>query len=250
MNSVSALIVDDESAARSRLKRLLGKDNRINVLGEAEDGPGAVQAIQQYKPQLVFLDIQMPAMNGFDVLRLLSPEQVPAVVFVTAFDEYAVKAFDVAAVDYLLKPFDEERLRGAVDKVIASLTFAWDKTVVDILDRLETKNYCQQLPVHHLKRIRLLNVTDISYIVSEHRLINLYDKDGQRYWTNETLEQLENRLDPTVFFRIHRSSLISLQATFEIETWDDGRLRLHYPDGTILVVARGPAKELKSLLSI
>lgn len=250
MNSVSALIVDDESAARSRLKILLAKDKRINVLGEAEDGPSAVQAIRHYKPQLVFLDIQMPAMNGFDVLRLLPPEQMPAVVFVTAFDEYAVKAFDVAAIDYLLKPFDEERLRGAVDKVIASLASAWDKTVVDILDRLENKDYCQQIPVHHLKRIRLLNVMDISHIVSEHRLINLYDNKGQRYWTNETLEQLEKRLDPAVFFRIHRSSLINLQGTFEIEAWDDGRLRLHYLNGTILVVARGPAKELRGLLSI
>lgn len=243
--TISALIVDDEPAARRSLRRGLEADPRIDVVGEAEDGPSAVALIEEKKPQLVLLDIQMPVMSGFDVLRVLEPECIPAVIFVTAHDEYAIAAFEVAAVDYLLKPFGEDRLREAIDKVVVRIAGPWPSTIQEVLGNLSSAEYVRQLPVHARKRIRLLDVDSISHIVSEDRIIRVYDEEGQRYWTNETLDQLQRRLDPEQFFRIHRSSLVNLRGEFEIEPWEDGRLRLHLKGGKTLTVARERAKLLR-----
>jgi DNA-binding LytR/AlgR family response regulator len=242
---ISTLIVDDERAARKSLRRGLEADARIDVVGEAEDGPSAVALIEEKRPQLVLLDIQMPVMSGFDVLRVLQPECTPAVIFVTAYDEYAIAAFEVAAVDYLLKPFGEDRLRQAIDKVVARITGPWSSTIQELLGNLSSVEYVRQLPVHARRRIRLLDVDLISHVVSENRVISVYDQEGHRYWTNETLDQLERRLDPEQFFRIHRSSLINLKSEFEIEPWEDGRLRLHLEGGKTLTVARKRAKLLR-----
>ena len=243
--TISTLIVDDELAARQSLRRGLEADSRIDVVGEAEDGPSAVALIEEKKPQLVLLDIQMPVMSGFDVLRVLEPESIPAVIFVTAHDEYAIAAFEVAAVDYLLKPFGEDRLREAIDKVVVRIAGPWPSTIQEVLGSLSSAEYVRQLPVHARKRIRLLDVDSISHIVSEDRIIRVYDEEGQRYWTNETLDQLQSRLDPEQFFRIHRSSLVNLRGEFEIEPWEDGRLRLHLKGGKTLTVARERAKLLR-----
>lgn len=250
MNTVTALAIDDEAAARARLKRLLKQEPRVTLLGEASDGPAAVEAIHALQPQLLFLDVQMPAMDGFDVLRMLEGEAMPAVIFVTAFDQYAIKAFEVAAVDYLLKPFDQARLSAAIDKAMAAVSTDWGERIEGILSRIDTESFPAQIPVHHNKRIRLLETAHISHITSEHRLINVYDIEGQRYWTNETLDQLERRLDPARFFRIHRGSLINLLAPFEIEPHEDGRLRVCYSNGAVLAVARGPAKTLKQRMGL
>ena len=240
--TITALIVDDERAARNSLRRGLEADARVEVVGEAGDGPSAVALIEEVSPQLVFLDIQMPVMSGFDVLRLLEPERMPAVVFVTAHDEYAIAAFEVSAVDYLLKPFHEDRLREAIDKAVARIAGPWSSTIQEVLGNLPTAAYVRRLPVHARKRIRLLDVDRISHIISEDRIIRIYDHDGHRYWTNETLDQLQRRLDPGQFFRIHRSSLVNLRSEFEIEPWEDGRLRLHLKGDKTLTVARERAK--------
>jgi len=243
--TISTVIVDDERAARKSLRRGLEGDSRIEVVGEAEDGPSAVALIEGKRPQLVLLDIQMPVMNGFDVLRVLAPENIPAVIFVTAYDEYAIAAFEVAAVDYLLKPFGEERLREAIGKVAARITGPWPATIQELLGNVSNAEYVRQLPVHARKRIRLLDVDSISHIVSEDRIIQVYDQEGRRYWTNETLDQLQERLDPEQFFRIHRSSLMNLKSDFEIEPWEDGRLRVHLERGETLTVSRERAKLLR-----
>jgi DNA-binding LytR/AlgR family response regulator len=242
---IRALIVDDERAARKSLRRGLDGDPRVDVVGEAEDGPSAVASIEEKRPELVFLDVQMPVMSGFDVLRVLEPESMPAVIFVTAHDEYAIAAFEVAAVDYLLKPFGEERLREAIDKVVARIGGPRPSTIKDLLENLSTAEYARHLPVHARKRIRLLDVDSISHIGSEDRIIRIYDREGNGYWTNETLDQLQRRLDPEQFFRIHRSSLINLKGDFEIEPWKDGRLRIHLRGGRTLTVARERAKLLR-----
>jgi DNA-binding LytR/AlgR family response regulator len=184
----------------------------------------------------------MPVMNGFDVLRLLEPERMPAVVFVTAHDEYAIAAFEVSAVDYLLKPFHDDRLREAIDKAVVRIAGPWSSTIQEVLGNLPRAEYVRRLPVHARKRIRLLDVDRISHIISEDRIIRIYDDEGRRYWTNETLDQLQRRLDPEQFFRIHRSSLVNLRSEFEIEPWEDGRLRLHLKGDKTLTVARERAK--------
>jgi len=218
---ITTLIIDDERAARNNLRRGLEDNPLIELAGEAEDGPSAVALIEEKNPQLILLDIQMPAMDGFDVLRALAPECPPAVIFVTAYDEYAIEAFEVSAVDYLLKPFSEERLREAIDKVATRIEGPWSATIQGLLRSLPNTEYVRQLPVHAQKRIILLDVDSISHIVSEQRVIYIYDQEGNGYWTNETLDQLQKRLDPEQFFRIHRSSLINLKSQFEIEPWDE-----------------------------
>lgn len=248
MNPIHCVLVDDEPAARRKLQRLLEADARIEVVAVAEDGVQAVQQIQAHQPELVFLDIQMPSLTGFDVLRLLPERCNPLIVFVTAYDEYALKAFEVSAVDYLLKPYSAERLQQSIDRAESLLGRAESLDSRAVLSNLREPGYAQQIAAHSNKRIRLVNVGDIRYIVSEHRLVTIYTLDGERFWTNETLQQLQQRLDPQQFFRIHRSSLINLTAKFDIEPWEDGRLRLHYPDESTLTVAREPAKELRHRL--
>lgn len=239
---MKTLIVDDERPARERLKRLLARDPRIKLLGEAADGETAIEHIETLRPELVFLDIQMPGMTGFDVLRLVQQsDQPPNVIFVTAHDEYAVKAFELAATDYLLKPYSGERLTQAIDRVI-------DRPPLDseaVLDRLRTDSYVARLPVRFMNRIRLVDVSRIAYITSEQRVNQVYTTDGERYWTPEALDQLARRLDPSQFFRIHRSSLINLNAEFEIEPWEDGRLKIRFESGALLTAARSPAQELR-----
>lgn len=251
---ISTLIIDDEAAARNRLRTLLFDMPGLKLVGEAENGVQALELIERLEPQLLLLDIQMPAMDGFDVLRQLPAQTMPAVIFVTAYDQYALQAFDVSAVDYLLKPYSEERLQQALDKVVKKIAVSQPSKIPEnmarLLENLPVAEFVRQLPVRVNKRVKLINVEDISRIVSEHRMINVYDRQSNRYWTNETLEQLQKRLDPERFFRVHRSGMINLMADFEIEPWDDGRLKIHFSDGEVITVAREPAKALKSILGM
>jgi|TARA_Y100000310_G_scaffold35292_1_gene33365 DNA-binding LytR/AlgR family response regulator len=241
-SAMKVLVVDDEAPARRQLIRYLSSDDRFQVVGQAADGPDAVLQIQELKPDLLLLDIQMPAMSGFDVLRIVEPPY-PAVIFATAYDQYAVQAFEVSAVDYLLKPISESRLKIALDRAVEGQ----GGDVKNLLDRLQQPGYITRLAVRHLKRVKLLQVEDIAYINSQHRVVHVFDKQQNRYWTNETLDQLMRRLDPEFFFRIHRSSVINLSADFELEPWDDGRLKVHFP-GVTLTVARDPATRLRKRL--
>ena len=246
--SIKVLVVDDEAAARERLRELIEGNDALAWMGEACNGIEALEKIDELKPQLVFLDIQMPVLTGFDVLSQIAQEDMPAVIFATAFDQYAIQAFEVAAVDYLLKPFSAARFQQAVDRLVA--TQGHQSLQVETLLNEVPVSYVQQIAVRQHKRIHLMAVTEISRIVSEHRLIQVYDREHGRYWTNDTLAQLEKRLDPAQFFRIHRSSLINLEASFELEPWQDGRLKLHFSDGVTLVAAREPARELRNRLGV
>ncbi|WP_444993827.1 LytR/AlgR family response regulator transcription factor [Aliikangiella sp. IMCC44359] len=246
---ISVLIVDDEAAAREKLQRYVDLDNRFDVIGQAGNGQEAIDKITRFQPEVLLLDIQMPGMSGFDVLRLKDGSNT-AVIFTTAYDEYAVKAFEVSAVDYILKPISESRLKQALDKVSKHLKLNWNEKINSVLDNLPQKNYIQQIAVRQAKRIKLLKIEDINFIRSEHRLINIYSADGERFWTNESLTQLESRLDPKRFMRVHRSSLVNLDADFDIEIWDSGRLKIHFSDGNHLVVSRENAERLRDRLKI
>ena len=242
MKKLKVLIVDDEAPARRKRVRQFSEIENAEIVGEAKDGAEALEMIATKAPDLVMLDIQMPGMTGFDVIRLLE-EPRPGIIFVTAYDEYAIKAFEVAATDYLLNPVSNQRLNQAIEKVTSNPSHP-----DEVLDVLEQPTYAKRLAARHLKRIKLVQVTDINYITSEHRMVYIVDKNGNRFWTNETLDQLTRRLDPDQFFRIHRSSILNLASQFEIEPWDDGRLKVHFADDTFLTVAREPATALKKLL--
>ena len=245
---INVLIIDDEMPARQKLQLFVENDPRFKVVGQAKNGQEALDKITKLQPDLLLLDIQMPGMTGFDVLRLMD-QSSPAIIFTTAYDEYAVQAFEVSAIDYLLKPISEQRLQLALDKVAKLTTVDWNDKVSEILAKLKHKKHITTLAVRHLQRVSLLKAEEINFIISEHRLINVYNKEGQRFWTNENLTQLEDRLNPDMFMRVHRNAIINLTANFEIQTWDSGRLKLHFKDDKELIVSREYAKKLREQLN-
>jgi two-component system LytT family response regulator len=249
VEKISVMIVDDEAPAREKLRRYVGSNPQFNVIAEAVNGQEALDKISCFKPQLLLLDIQMPGMTGFDVLRLMDAHSLP-VIFTTAYDEYAVQAFEVSAVDYLLKPINKERLQQAMDKVSLLMQQDWGEKISSVLQHLKQKNFINRLAVRQGQRTKIINVQDIIFIRSEHRLVNIYAQNGERYWTNENLSQLESRLNPLDFMRIHRSTIINLAANFEIESWNSGRLKLHFENDNAVVASRDHVIKLRKSLEL
>jgi two-component system response regulator LytT len=252
VSALRTLVVDDEKLARDRLLRFLADVPDVDVVGEAENGVDAVARIDALHPDLVFLDVQMPGMDGFDVLRALDPPP-PAVVFATAYDEYAIRAFEVQAVDYLLKPFARARVVEAVQRVQQRRTQTGPPSIdVDALVRLingRPAHQLTQLSVHAGKRILLLPVGEVRWFGVEHRLV--YAHNAERgYMTNYTLRELEERLDPEVFFRAHKASLVNLEHVKEIVPWFGGRYKLVMRDaaGSEVPVSRSAARTLRAKL--
>src|SRR5262245_54555673 len=251
MPPIRTLVVDDEKLARDRLSGFLRGLDDIELVGEAADGVQAVELISEHRPDLVFLDVQMPGMNGFDVLEALRPE-VPHVVFATAFDEYAIRAFDVAAVDYLLKPIARARVSEAVARVRARLETSAGASDLDaLLARLgdRPRELLTRVPAHAGRRILLLKPEDVLWFGVEHRLVYAHTTE-RGFMTNFTLRELEERLDPDTFFRAHKATLVSLAQVKEIVPWFGGRFKLAMRgrDDADVVVSRAQARELRQRL--
>lgn len=220
------LVIDDEKLARDRLRGFLRDIEGVAVVGEAADGPEAVRLIEEQRPDLVFLDVQMPGMDGFGVLRQLTHR--PDVVFATAYDDYAIKAFEVQAADYLLKPISRDRLREAVRRIRARRARAAPppdlQAVVRALQQRD-RRYATQLTVQKGRQILVVPTGDILWFEVEYRLVYAHTAAG-RYLVNDTLKELEERLDPEVFFRAHKSRLVNLQHVKAIVPWFGGRYKL------------------------
>ena len=249
--AIRTLVVDDEKLARDRLVGFLGAIGDVEVVGEAANGVEAVQLIEESQPDLVFLDVQMPGMNGFEVLRALRTAP-PQVIFATAYDEYAIRAFEVQAIDYLLKPLARARVAEAVGRARSRLPQERPGLDVDaVVRRLEEnrKALITQVPVHSGRRILLLPVEDIRWFGVEHRLV--YAHTGERaFMTNATLRELEARIDPEAFFRVHKASLVNLRHVKEIVPWFGGRYKLVMRDhaGSEVTVSRSQARTLRARL--
>ena len=235
------LIVDDEPVARRRIRRLLRADRDIDVVGEAADGAAAVQAIADKQPDLVFLDVQMPELDGFGVLRRVGPERAPGVIFVTAFDQYALRAFEVHAVDYLLKPFTRERLLDAVARVRESHLAGErheDPRLVALLEELtERPRFLRRLPARAGSRIVLVDATDIDWLQAADNYV-LVHSGGREYLMRETLTRLEGELDPHEFVRIHRSVLVRLDRIGDLVPTVHGDYRVTLKNGVQLTLSR------------
>ncbi len=220
------LVIDDEKLARDRLCDFLRDIDGVSVVGQAADGPEAVRLIERQRPDLVFLDVQMPGMDGFGVLRELSYR--PDVIFATAYDDYAIRAFDVQAADYLLKPISRERLRQAVRRIRERRTEAVPspdlQAVVRALQERE-RRYASQLTLQKGRQLIVVPTADVFWFEVEYRLVYAHTAAG-RYISNETLKELEERLDPEVFFRAHKSRLVNLQHVKAIVPWFGGRYKL------------------------
>ena len=245
---IRVLVVDDEELARVRIRELLTDIPDAKVAGEAENGLQAVDMIRDLTPDVVIHDIQMPGMDGFEVVEALP--DVPLVIFATAFDEYAIKAFEINSVDYLLKPISRERLGEAIERARALLEDApeLDARMAGLAGLIRSREV-QRLPVAKGKRIVLVNMDEIVWIGVEDELVFVHTH-AEKYMVNSTMAELEGRLNPQVFFRTHRSSMVNLNHIKEIVPWFGGKYKIVVDDeaGSELVLSRARAKGLREIL--
>ncbi len=242
---IRALIADDEPPARRKLRELLGREPDFEVVGEAADGVEAVAAIRRMSPDVVFLDIQMPRLDGFGVIAEVGTEAMPLVVFVTAYDEHAVRAFEVEALDYLLKPFAPSRFQG----LLARLRRRIDQGPGDLDQRIErllaavrpapgaTGALRQILAEKDEGRQVLLAVGEIDLIRADGNYLSFLSK-GKEYRRRGTLREIEERLDPAQFVRLNRSEIVRLEAVRELQPWFHGDARVILKDGSVLTWSR------------
>jgi two-component system LytT family response regulator len=234
---IRALVVDDEAPARAKVKRFLAKDPRFEVAGEARDGIEALEKVHDLKPGLLLLDIQMPGLTGFEVLEQLEPPR-PQVVFATAFDQYALAAFEAHAVDYLLKPFDEPRFKAALDRAWAMLQAGKGEaaSVKALLAGL-AKRPLERLVVKIDDRWIPLALRSVRRLSAEGKQVRVFSDQGE-HLVHRSLQELEARLDPRRFIRVHRSEIIALDAVAHLEPWDHGDALLVLKAGGKVVLSR------------
>lgn len=247
------IIVDDEPLARERLCDMLAALNDITIVAEADGGVDAVVKIEEHKPDLLLLDVQMPELDGFGVLRMIELEKMPLVIFVTAYDEYAVEAFEVSAVDYLLKPIRRQRLELALakarEKLARQVQAAEPITVLRQILARRPNSYLQRLPVRAQNRILILPVEQIVALKIEQGLVFVTTADGE-YWTKyTTFTELENLLDPGIFMRIHRQAMVNINHVREVSEFDKHSARLTLTAGHQVTVSRSHIKKLRQALS-
>lgn len=242
MTRIRSLIVDDEPLARARITELLARENDIEIIDECANGTDAVSAIVAEEPDLVFLDVQMPELNGFGVLEQLNGRRLPVIVFVTAHDAYALKAFEVHALDYLLKPFDRDRFRRTLDRARETIrsraTGDFDRRLGELLSQVgDGKRYLSRMVVKGDESSVLVQVKDVDYFESAGNYIKiLVGKD--RYLLRETMNGLESSLDPGQFVRIHRSFIVNLDRVRGFEPYFHGDYVVRLHDGRSLTLSR------------
>ena len=264
--TLRVLLVDDEALARQRLEDLLKHQENLEIVGTADNGEAAITAIRTLKPDLVFLDVQMPGKTGLDVIRTIGPEDMPATVFVTAYDQYALKAFDLAAIDYLVKPFDDERFEQA---------FARARRLVELeeVDRLSEQlravltggsasaggaagakaggkpEYLERIAVETRGQVRVVPVEDIEYITASGPYAELH-AGGRAHVIRERMQMLEERLDPARFFRIHRSAIVRLDQIETLLRDPGGDYGVKLRSGVQLSVSRNRVEQLEKWMGL
>jgi two-component system LytT family response regulator len=261
--SVRTLIVDDERMARTRLRTLLTADADVDVVGESSNGRDAVAAIQERVPDLVFLDIQMPELDGFAVVQAVGVEQMPVTVFVTAFDQYALKAFEAHALDYLTKPFDRERFQMSLTRAkqqvslrtsARNATATTQSTSSDATERLVSllsemrrrQEFAERLMVKSAGRVVFLRVDEIDWIDAAGSYVRLHvGRDA--HLLHEGITALMARLDPSRFARVHRSTIVNLDRVRELQPWFHGDAIAILRDGTKIQVSRTYRDSLSTL---
>ena len=252
MTAIRTLIVDDEPLAREGLQALLQKEKDIELIGQCEDGKEAVKAIAKKKPDLVFLDVQMPELDGFGVLERFDLSELPAIVFVTAYDQYALKAFEVHAVDYLLKPVDGERFRATLDRVRRQLALKQNdgipQKLTALLEDLATKQKTlDRLVVKTGGKIFFLKTDEIDWIEAAGDYVKLHVGTAA-HLVRETLTVLESKLDPEKFLRIHRSTIVNLDRIKEMQPMFYGDYVVILRSGTQLSMSRTYKEKLSKML--
>lgn len=251
-NKLRTMIIDDEPLARTRVREKLQGDDEIEIIAECGDGREAIAAINTETPDLIFLDVQMPELDGFAVLQALPPEKLPLVIFMTAYDQYAVRAFDVFALDYLLKPFNSDRLARAVARAKTKIrnqqhTDLSERTQA-LLDELgKTSRYLERLVIKKTGSIFLLKTSEIDWIEAEDNYVRLH-QSNESHLLRETISNLETQLDPKRFVRIHRGTIINVDRIRELRPWFGKDFRVVLEDGTELSLSRNYREKVEQLL--
>ncbi len=245
--AIRTLVVDDEKPARLRMRSLLQKIPEIELVGEAENGEIALEFINRAHPDLVFLDIQMPILNGFQVLERMT--YTPEIVFVTAWDRYAIRAFEVNAVDYLLKPYSSDRLLRAIEKATRALRDNVDRRaqILAVLERYrESETRLQRITVRKNDEFFVIEVEAVDFFRAEDGLVFLH-AGAERYLADKTLQDLEQSLDPSVFYRIHRGAIVNLNRIETVSPAGNGKFEIESANYEKLIVSRDRARKFKSL---
>ncbi|RKH14989.1 DNA-binding response regulator [Corallococcus praedator] len=260
---IRTLVVDDEPLAREGLCLLLARDPEVRVVGEAGNGPEAVRLIREQRPDLVLLDVQMPELNGFEVLAHLAPAEVPAVIFVTAYDRYALRAFDIHALDYLLKPFGDERFHDAVGRAKAQIRLTrmsdLSQRLMSVLSTYGERDgvpapppppapepWVRRLAIRDTGRVVFLDVDEIEYIEAADYYVQIH-AGGKAYLHRESMQSLEARLDPGCFMRIHRSAIVNSRRIRELRSEGRRELIVVLTGGAELRVARSHREKFQHL---
>jgi two-component system LytT family response regulator len=275
--TLRVLIVDDEALARQRLEDLLRQEDNVEIVGQADNGEAAIAAIRSLNPDLVFLDVQMPGATGIDVIRTIGTEEMPATVFVTAYDQYALKAFDLAAIDYLVKPFDDERFEQAfararrlieleeVDRLSGQLlavlqggqggnngnsTAAPGSAAAGgVVPPAGKPEYLERIAVETRGQVRVVPVGDIEYITASGPYAELH-ANGRAHVIRERMQMLEERLDPARFFRIHRSAIVRLDQIETLLRDPGGDYGVKLRSGVQLSVSRNRVEQLEKWMGL
>jgi two-component system LytT family response regulator len=258
------LVVDDEPLGRQRVEDLLQRESGVEIVGTAEDGDMAVSAIRRLKPDLVFLDVQMPGKTGLEVVREIGADEMPATIFVTAYDQHALAAFELAAVDYLLKPFDDERFEQAFRRARRAVELSevgrLSNQLLAVLQRSgpaessggpprETPTYLERIAVEMRSQVRVVPVKQIEFITASGPYAELHVA-GKSYLIRERMQTLEERLDPARFFRIHRSAIVRLDLVETLHRGQGGDYAVQLKGGTRLKVSRSRFEQLERRMGI
>ena len=259
---IRTLIVDDEPLARERVRSMTGLEGDLEVIGEARDGAEAVDAILSQSPDLVFLDVQMPKLDGFDVINSVGADRMPSVVFVTAFDQHALRAFEVQALDYLLKPFDQDRFQGALRRVRQNMDAAENgelsKRLLALVRDMKTDappephavpsdRKSDRMVVKSGGRLFFLRADEIDWVEAAGNYVRVH-VGTESHLLRDTMNAIEARLNADVFFRIHRSRIVNIERVKELQPWFNGEYVVILRNGTKLTLSRGYREKLQERL--
>jgi two-component system LytT family response regulator len=243
------LIADDEPLARERLRMLLSQEDWVEIAGECHNGAEAAAAIQRLRPDLVFLDVQMPGASGFDVIQRVGVARMPPVVFVTAYDRYALRAFDVHALDYLLKPFDRERFQQALARARQHLerrdAGELERRLLELVQDLRSSpQRLERFVIKSGGRVFFVRTDEIDWIEAAGNYVKLH-VGNEAHLLRETMNALEAQLDPDVFYRIHRCHIVNIERVKELQPWFNGEYVVFLRSGARLTLSRGYREKLQ-----
>ena len=258
MHKIRALLVDEEPIARRGIRQQLQSEDDVEVIGECANGREAVAAIRAHSPDLVFLDVQMPLLNGFGVVEEIGVDQLPAVVFVTAYDEHAIRAFEVNALDYLLKPIEPRRFQKTLSRVRDQLSQSSDKqlnkklsALLGLLENPDTvfrkHSYLERVVIKDSERVLMVPVADIDWIAAHGNYVQIHTR-SKTHLLRETMDGMERKLDPKHFVRLRRSTIVNAETVRELKPLFNGEYTVFLKNGVELTSSRRYRKNLDALL--